>query len=185
MKLIVSFQTGNVLKMTLVGHGDEFTFCCIIVFRAINLLWMWIVTFWLHIVSSLHYKVSRYAWPYETLCLAVIGWNPTQASIGTLWPNVLLESTVAKLSCFLCFLWSASMFLLYLHRFACSADVNFGVLIGNLANHRLLIFAVLLMASVLLLFVTSVKWMECFRFFKCCRKLSAFSRTKIVNVSYT
>ena len=26
MKLIVSFQTGNVLKTTSVGHGDEFNF---------------------------------------------------------------------------------------------------------------------------------------------------------------
>ena len=84
--------------------------CSIIICLAINLLWMWIMTFWLHIVSSLHYKVSRYAWPYETLCLAVIGWNPTQASIGTLWQNVLSECTVAKLSYFF-LLWSASMFL--------------------------------------------------------------------------
>ena len=74
--------------------------CSIIICLAINLLWMWIMTFWLHIVSSLHYKVSRYAWPYETLCLAVIGWNPTQALIGTLWPNVPLEYTVAELLCF-------------------------------------------------------------------------------------
>ena len=172
-------------RLRLVVVTNSLSECSIIVCLAMKSLWIWIATFWLNIVSSLYYKVGRYAWPYETLFLAVIGWNPRQASIGTLWPNVLLESTVAKLSCFLCFLWSASMFLLYLHRFACSADVNFGVLIGNLANHRLLIFAVLLMASVLLLFVTSVKWMECFRFFKCCRKLSAFSRTKIVNVSYT
>lgn len=84
--------------------------CSIIICLAINLLWMWIMTFWLHIVSSLHYKVSRYAWPYETLCLAVIGWNPTQALIGTL-TKCSFGVHCRRVIMFLCFLWSASMFL--------------------------------------------------------------------------
>ena len=74
--------------------------CIIIVCLTIKSLWMWSMTLWLHIVASLCYKVGRNAWHSETLCLVVIGWNPTQASIGTLWPNVLSESTIAKLFCF-------------------------------------------------------------------------------------
>ena len=97
-------------RLRLVVVTNLLSECNIIVCLAMKTLWIWIATFWLHIVSSC-YKVGWYAWPYETFCLAVIAWNPTKASIGTLWPNVLPESTVAKLSCFLCFLWSASMFL--------------------------------------------------------------------------
>ena len=45
MKFIVSFQTGNVLKMTSFGHGEnslsEFS---IVVCLAIKSLWMWGVT---------------------------------------------------------------------------------------------------------------------------------------------
>ena len=87
-------------RLRLILVTNSLSECSIIVYPAMKSLWIWIATFWRHLLSSSCYKVGRYAWSYETLCLVVIRWNPTQASIGTLWPNVLPKSTVAKLSCF-------------------------------------------------------------------------------------
>ena len=96
------------LQLVMVKNSlSEFS---IVVCLVIKSLWMWGVTLWLHVVSSSCYKVGRYVWHYETLCDC--DW--LESHIGFNWHTVTKCSFrvhCLKVVLFLCFLWSASMFL--------------------------------------------------------------------------
>ena len=97
-------------RLRLVVVTNSLSECSIIVCLAMKTLWIWIATFWLHIVSSC-YKVGWYAWPLWNF---LFGFDCLESHKSFDWHTLTKCSSgvhCRKVILFFCFLWSASMFL--------------------------------------------------------------------------